>query len=340
MAYHKSMADLYRRLKKVGFGPNFVRTVILPDWWEDVCADVPFNRGLAELAISRHLDIPLVSLRNTTKELTLPPLPDVRLKTATIGTRVAQVQPAIQVARRFATQLVRACQNLPEFLGPMTAEEVRKQLLSDDVGAVDLNRLLRFCWDRGIIVAHLQHLPTVKGFRKFDGLVLFIDDRPCILLAEKHDAPAKLAFHLAHELGHLLQGHIVPGQAIYCDDNIERIINDEEETEADRFALELLTGLPDPYLEPVYGLTGEELAEAVPALGAEQNVDPGLVALIYGRCADRWGVANKALQVMNANTGAHRLIQDQLAARIDLEQLGDSDRRFVEALAFPQHSVA
>ena len=339
MAYHKSMADLYRRLKKVGYGPNFVRSIVLPDWWEDCCADVPFNRGLAELAISRHLAIPLASLRNTTDELSPAPVAGVRLKTATIGTRVAQVQPAIQVARRFASQLVRACQDLPQYAGPMTAEETRKQLLSDGDGAVDLNRLLRFCWDRGIIVAHLQHLPAGDGFRKFDGLVLFIDDRPCILLAEKHDAPAKLAFHLAHELGHLFQGHIKPGQAI-CDDNIERIINDEEETEADRFAMEILTGRPDPYLRPVYGRTAEKLAQAAIRIGAKNQADPGLVALIYGRCADRWGVANKALQVMNANTGAQRLIREQLAAQVDLEQLGDSDRRFVEALALPQCPVS
>lgn len=335
MAYHKSMADLYRRLKKVGFGPNFVRTVILPDWWEDVCADVPFNRGLAELAISRHLDIPLVSLRNTTEELSPAPVAGVRLKTATIGTRVAQVQPAIQVARRFASQLVRACQDLPQYAGPMTAEETRKQLLSDGVGAVDLNRLLRFCWDRGIIVAHLQHLPAGNGFRKFDGLVLFIDDRPCILLAEKHDAPAKLAFHLAHELGHLFQGHIEPGQAI-CDDNIERIINDKEETEADTFALEILSGDSQPHLNRVDGMTGEKLANAVSRYGERHKIDPAVVAMIYGKCADRMGAAVVALKHLGVDKGARSLIQSQLIPNIDLDQLGESDRRFVEALALPQ----
>ncbi len=335
MAYHKSMADLYRRLKKVGYGPNFVRSVILPDWWEDVCADVPFNRGLAELAISRHLDIPLASLRNTTEELSPAPVAGVRLKTATIGTRVAQVQPAIQVARRFASQLVRACQNLPDFSGSMTAEEVRKQLLSDNVRAVNLNRLLRFCWDRGIIVAHLQHLPTVKGFRKFDGLVLFIDNRPCILLAEKHDAPAKLAFHLAHELGHLFQGHIEPGQAI-CDDNIERIINDKEETEADTFALEILSGDSQPHLNRVDGMTGEKLANAVSRYGERHKIDPAVVAMIYGKCADRMGAAVVALKHLGVDKGARSLIQSQLIPNIDLDQLGESDRRFVEALALPQ----
>lgn len=340
MPFHKSMSDLYRRLKVIGFGRSFIRSIILPDWWEDDCADVPFNRGLAELTISRQLGISLASLRNSTEALTLPAISDVRLKTATIGTKVSQVQPAILVARRFASQVVRACGELPKFTGTITAEATRRQLLSYGRGFVDLSLLLRFCWEQGIVVAHLQHLPVGDKFRKFDGLVMFVGERPCILLAEKNDARAKLAFHLAHELGHLLLGHLGPGDAVLCDDNIERIINDKEETEADRFALEILTGRPDPHLEQVFGMTAPKLAKAATRFGAGHNIDPAVVAMIYGKCADRWPVAMAALKHLGVDTGARSMIQGQLATHIDLERITDSDRRFVEALALPQHSVA
>ncbi len=340
MAYHKSMADLYHRLKAIGFGRAFVQTAILPDWWEDDCADVPFNRGLAELNISRQLGISLASLRNPTEVLTLPAIPKVCLKTATIGTTDLQVQPAILVARRFALQLVRACGELPQFAGTMTAQATRNQLLTYGTGAVDLSLLLRFCWERGIVVAHLEHLPAGDKFRKFDGLVLFIGDRPCILLAEKNDAPAKLAFYLAHEIGHLLLGHLGPGDTVYCDDNIERNIIDEEETQADRFALELLTGRPDPHLDQVYGMTAPKLARAATRYGIRHQIDPAIVAMIYGKCAERMGAAVAALKHLGVDTGARSLIQGQLSGQIDLDRLTESDRRFVEALALPQHSVA
>ncbi|MCL4552509.1 MAG: hypothetical protein M1305_02990 [Candidatus Marsarchaeota archaeon] len=41
---HPAMRDIYERLKLIGFTAAFVRSCILPEWWEDKLADVPSNR--------------------------------------------------------------------------------------------------------------------------------------------------------------------------------------------------------------------------------------------------------------------------------------------------------
>src|SRR5690606_2614105 len=54
--------------------PEHVKTLYLPDWWEDDLASVPSNRAIAELCISRATGIPIADLRNPECELSLPPV--------------------------------------------------------------------------------------------------------------------------------------------------------------------------------------------------------------------------------------------------------------------------
>ena len=339
MAFNTFMADIYRRLKPLGFDAEFVRAVVLPDWWDDSLAEVPANRAWAEMSVARHLGISLPALRDQTSSLSLPPMLPVRLKSATRGTGVAQIRPAIQIAQHLAKLLVTATRDLPEFVGQRSAGELRSQLLSR-AKPVTLSSLVEECWNNGIVVAHLSRLPCQPGFRKFDGIVLFVEQRPCILLAEGKDSPPMLAFHLAHELGHLMLEHVRPGTELLADDNLERIVVDDEEDAADRFANELLTGVPEPELKAVYGLTGERLTRRARELGVSLGVDPGAIALIYGRSADRWGAAIKALQALGLQYGAREIIHRSLADHLDLEQLTDSQLGFVEALTLPANRTA
>jgi hypothetical protein len=50
---------LFQRLRPLGYDEKFIRRVVLPDWWEDSLAEVPANRALGEMAVSRHLGLPL-----------------------------------------------------------------------------------------------------------------------------------------------------------------------------------------------------------------------------------------------------------------------------------------
>ena len=222
MAFNIFMADIYQRLKPLGFNPSFVREVILPDWWDDECASVPANRALAEASIAKHLRISIKYLCDATAPLNLPQTVPIRLKSATRGTNPEAIRPSIVIAQRAAEVLAQGAARLPVDAASWSAAKVRSQLLAAEE-TVTLKNLLDFCWERGIVVAHLDRLPSEPGFRKFDGLALFVDHRPCILLAEKHDAPAMLAFHLAHELGHLMHGHVAPGRELLPDDNLDPV---------------------------------------------------------------------------------------------------------------------
>ena len=79
MPYHESMRDLYERLSEVGFDADFVRSRVLPDWWEDELVATPANRALAEAFISRALGIPIGQLSDPSVRLQAPFVNKARL---------------------------------------------------------------------------------------------------------------------------------------------------------------------------------------------------------------------------------------------------------------------
>lgn len=332
-----ALRHVYRRLKRAGFEKAFVEAAILPEWWEESCAETPFNRALAELTIAQQLGVSLESLRNPDVPLSFPNTPSVQLKTATYGTEVEQVEPAIRVAQKLAAVIVEAAtDSLGSVSPPLPADKVREAILQQDTGPVTLDNLLQFCWNSGVVVAHLRRLPHARGFRKLDGVVFYIGQRPCIMLAEKNETPARLAFHLAHELGHVYLGHVVPDGEALADDNIERNSrHDEVEYAADQFALKVLTGQQRPYLRRIDGLTAAKLAGKVLEFGQRKGVDPAVLALVYGKCADRWPVATNAIKELGAAHGGHAIVANWLERYVDPDVLGDSDRRFLQSLALP-----
>ena len=333
-----AMNDIYRRLKPLGFDARFVRELLLPDWWLDELANVPANRAIAEATISRHLKISVDRLATADAELTIPSTVPVRLKSATRGTNPEVVRPSIAIAQRTATLLVQSLSSELAKFECSTAQNIRQEILANH-STVTLESLVEFCWTHGIIVAHLDRLPKVTGFRKFDGLALFANDHPCVLLAEKKDAPAWLAFHLAHELGHLMCRHVTPGSALLPDENLERIINDNDENEADAFANELLTGNSSPNVNAVYGMTAQKLAHTVLRVAPGKQIDPAVFALVYGHNADRMPVAVKALSLMQQDSGARDQIRRFLNQFIAMDNLTDTDAHLLENLLMGHQST-
>ena len=333
-----AMNDIYRRLKHLGFDAMFVRELLLPDWWDDELAKVPANRAVAEATISRHLKISIGRLATADAELAIPSTVPVRLKSATRGTNPEVVRPSIAIAQRIATLLAQSLSSeLPKF-ECSAAHTIREEILSSH-STVTLESLIEYCWTHGIIVGHLDRLPKVRGFRKFDGLALFANEHPCVLLAEKKDAPAWLAFHLAHELGHLMCRHVTPGSALLPDENLDRTINDSDENQADAFANELLTGDPSPNINAIYGMTAEKLANTVQLHAPGRQIDPAIFALVYGHTADRMAVAVKALSLIHQDSGARSQIRRFLIQHISTSNLRDTDAHLLENLLMGHQSA-
>jgi hypothetical protein len=295
-------------LKAAGLDEGYVRAWLLPDWWEDEIANADSGMATLEAYISRMIGLSIETLRSG-EAIRVAPVSSIRFKKR-IDCDDVEVAPAAAIAEQVARAMTEAVTIPSQFAGPVEAKDAR-QLILRKWPVPDLEGLLDFAWDHGIIVAHMAELP--KASKKFDGLTMFVGDRPVIVLGSGRDSPAWRAFDLAHELGHILCGHVTPDSAmgeagLESDDDFSAPSDDPEEAEANRFALELLTGDPAPSFKPVFGLTGAKLADIARQAGTEHKVDPGVLALIYGRSADRIGAAQTALNRMGQNSGAHAII--------------------------------
>jgi Zn-dependent peptidase ImmA (M78 family) len=309
------MRDLYKRLHQIGFDQNFVRSHVLPDWWDDSLGSIPSNRAIAEATISRVLAVPVTQLRDPAAKLTLPPVSEFRLK-RNKGTKAEDLLPAVHVAFQSARAILDVATDVPVFCGQMTAAEVRAKILRNRA-FVDLHGLIDFAWSSGIVVIHLAALP--KGSKKFSGIAAFCTSRPAIILATSRDSAPWIAFHLAHEVAHLMLGHVTPDSGPLIDSDIETVDNSEQEVAADEFACEILTALRKPSAGAVYGLTAEKLARRATHFAVAQHIDPGMFVLVYGRSAARMPVAQNALKLLGLDRGGHRILNEALRRHLPSE---------------------
>ena len=322
---------LYQRLRDRGFDRRFLQGAVVPDWWEDSLAENPANLAIAEIVIARHLGFTIADLRNSERKLPGPPISDYRFRRMK-KTRPSEILPALVVAQRAARLVVTHCPALPGFTGQRAAQEIRALLL-EECSTVNLETLARFCWANGIVVLHIEPRRFPQSSKRFQGLSLFRDKTPAIVLASGRDGPPWLAFHLAHELGHIMLGHVAPDKPPIVDSELDARVNDAEEKTTDEFATEVLTGVHHLSIEREYGLTAPKLAAASRAFGRDNAIDPGSVSLIYGRSAERWPVAQRALQLLEQDQGAHEMIARELLRHLATENMSDSAAQFLEFLS-------
>lgn len=328
-AYRESVRDLYRRLRDLGIDARFIRSHVLPDWWRDELAGSDANRALAEAYIAKVLGFRVEDLRDSARELTLPALPSVRFKRYK-GEVDDKVRISALVAQRAVAALARSTgHRLPAFEKLQTAGEIRAAILRRSE-YVDLESLLLFCWEAGVPAIHLAHRPA--GSKPFDGMAAFICGRPMVILATGRDGPPWLAFYVAHELGHIMLGHVRAGAHALVDETLTGSPGSgTQEREADRFACELLTGFPDPRLQDLK-VTGPRLAVVAAQSGPARGVAPGVFALIYAKSNNQWPVAQSALRHLGLDTGGQKAIAEQLRRRMEDADLAETEERLLSVL--------
>ena len=215
----------------------------------------------------------------------------------------------------------------------MSAYHVRATILDRD-GQVNLRTLLRFCWDNGVIVLHLAELPDSS--KKFDGLAMFCGDRPVIVLASTRKGSPWLAFHLAHEMGHVFLAHVGPGDSPLVDGNLGETDDDQHEKEADAFGRQVLTGHSESIQFDIDGdLQPDELAKRAVQIGSNAMIDPGTVALCHARSSGKWPIAQLALKHLGLDEGAHQIIAEELQLRLEGVEIPVASERFMEILSTP-----
>lgn len=316
MATH-SVSSLLNRLSRGGFKRDFVRSAILPDWWDDSLQSDARLLPDIELRVARFLGLPLAEVRNPAHPLMAQAAHSTVLR-KTQSTKVESLHPAIHTARRVAEAVLRNMQDKPAGSIPSAPEDWRRELVTG-TKPVTLEVMLRDLWGRGIPVIPLEHLPSPT----FQGMACLIGGRPVIVIGQKHDVPSRIAFFVAHEAGHLAAGDCANGQTI-VDESETGADSSEMEKQADRFASRVVLGGTDP--ARLSGADHRDLALNAYTLQQQTGADAGALIFHWARRnGNNFATATLAAKALYQDKGAWKAMARFMARNVNTEDASETD---------------
>jgi Zn-dependent peptidase ImmA (M78 family) len=321
------IADLYQRLASVGLTKAFLLKQALPDWW---CDEYEASEGAVVTAaahIAKRLNLDLKSLldEQARPKFVLTSQPKYKVQSETDP---QQLPIPSAIAAKVADVVASACRVTYQPIEHLSVAEIREEILKVRP-YVDLDGILDFCWRRGIPVIHFSRFPD--GIRKFQGMAACFHQRPVIVLSLNASSPSRLLFIAAHELGHILKGHLnLMREGLLVDEAVKLESKDDEEIEANEVATELLLGRPDKFYGQLRNYTASQLVEYAVRVGSEDRVSPGVVALNYGWYRKHWGSANGALKLLEPSADAPQQINHYLLEHLDWDKLGNDYQEYLE----------
>lgn len=226
----------------------------------------------------------------------------------------------------------------PGVFEPMTAAQLR-QLLLNGRPHVGLLELLMASWSMGIPVIHLRVYPL--SAKRMSAMSVRVGDRFAILLARDAVYPAPIAFHVAHELGHIFLGHLAEGTAIVDLEGLDELTtgHDPEEQQADAFALETLTGRTQ--IELVVqgeGRGARQLAQEAFRVGQVERIEPGTVALAFGHATKAWATAMASLpHIYQQSLDVWSVVNGIALRQLALREIPDENESFIRAVMGAPH---
>lgn len=290
----ESAADFKRRLVGNGLSAKIIEAA-WPEWWSEDADTSASARTELRFSVARKLGLDPRTLLDDREPRWIW---EDAARFKSFRGDVRGHQPAISSFGMALGRILLSAMPPPDYEmeGTVTAARLRETVLGN-ARLVGLHELLLVSWGLGIPVIHLRTYPLTA--KKMSAMSVCVDGRYVILLAKDGTYPAPSAFHLAHELGHIFLGHLAPGQSIVDlgglgDPDDEP---DDEEFAADAFAMELLTGDPDPQFQIAGGgRSSSELAQQALQRMDEYRIEPGTLALAYGHFTGHWDTAMGALQ--------------------------------------------
>ncbi|MFN7299066.1 MAG: ImmA/IrrE family metallo-endopeptidase [Pseudanabaena sp.] len=342
------ITTFYQRLASLGLQRSYVKDILLPDWW---CDDFEKQKGAvveAAAYVSRRVGLDFKALLDPDKDLAFQEGRQPRYKLRK-GTEKSNLAIARSMAERLADVAAYACEIPLQTVENLTAQTVRSQILQVSE-FVTLTSILGFCWELGIPVVHVSKFPTVKGQKKFDGMVGEYSDRPVILIGNNRKSPAWLAFILAHELGHIICGHvkgssIIDEHILDIDEHIDLDDDDKrQELEADRFAVELLFGRENARYDTPSNLSPVSLVNHAKDNAQKDRVNPASIVLNYAWFKEKMATTEKAKKSIWAITGealktfedqpltARQIINREMVKYLDWENLSSDNQELLERM--------
>jgi len=329
---NEKMQNLYAHLTQAGLPKSYVINKVLPEWWSDEIAESPAGYLEAISYIAKHLGIPLSDLRDPDNSLTSQNAASARFKLRE-GVNADGVTWARALAIRAAEIAASGTEQPHEYSSPVDAKSVRNRILNGGDPWVSLSNLIDFCWNAGIPVIHL---PDVPG-NKMDGMAVRADGRPVIVLSLNQKHEAWLLFILAHELGHILRGHLGEDEA-WVDEELDFGATETHEREANSFAVELITGDPDTEASARPYPKAHELAKTASQLGKKYQIDPGAIILnfAYHESGNVWALASAALNELESDPSAPSLVRAKVDSNLNWDLLPKESADFLRRLMGPE----
>ena len=282
--------NLRKTLRRAGLSDQAVEAA-WPVWWSDAASESSSARAELRFTLARRLGLSPQSLSGDRVEFVWKD--NTRFKHLSKEDEFQQAALSsfgIAIGRSLIKGTPPS-RNLAGLMPDMLRQAVRRNR-----AFVDLAGLLAVCWGLGVPVVHLRIFPlSSKGMH---AMVVKVDERYAILLGRDAQYPAPIAFTLAHEMGHVALGHLQKSDAVIdMGDPAEAKEADDEEKEADEFALQLLTGEPRPDIQTnIERFGAQQLAAAVLEAGPSRGIEPGTLALCIAYKTDKWPIAAAALK--------------------------------------------
>lgn len=321
-----SNADaLYKAVRGLGLTRAQARR-LLPSWWSPDIEKQP--DGIAELAmhLGRRLSLDVGALLSGQVRPS-GAVASIAFKHRA-GVEPSSLEAASFIASSLAHTIVAAMPAKHEKL-PARAEEIQGAVRQLSGGIVSFDALVDLCWQRGIPVIPLPHLPV--GVRKMDGAALQDGGRPAIVIAKRKSSRAWLAFILAHEIAHIALGHLKPGSSI-VDVSLKDMATyaaesaqDKQEADADAFALQILGGVAAESIIAAWSMrfSPVEIAAAARRAGQESGIEPGHLVLRFAFKTRRWAESVTALGFLTEDLDAEGELIRKLKSHIDIDLIAE-----------------
>jgi len=315
--------SLIERLRKAGFSRAAIEAA-WPTWWTDEAEESPSGRAELRFALARRLGLnpkPLLGERvefiwnDEAKFKHLSAENDTQKAALTsfgvsVGRLLLRATPASEAASA-------------------SADALRSAILATNP-FVDLSALIATCWALRVPVIHLRIFPLEA--KSMHAMVVRSEERFAILLGHDAGYPAPVAFTLAHELGHVMLGHLDDAPALIDLEDPARVRSDDnQENEADRYALTLLTGSPDPDIQTnLDRFNAPTLAAAVLDAAQRYQVEPGTLALCLAYRRNAWPIAMSAMRfIYRERKPAWREVNGIADGELRWDELGDEAARYL-----------
>ena len=322
----KNAKNLRWDLRSLGISEAAIEAA-WPEWWSEAAEPSISAKSELRFSLARKLGLdPKSLLEDEPRFVWNDEAKFKRLTTETEQERAAIVSFGASVGRILLSAT-------PGTVSLQKDPSVYRDLILTRSPYVALPDLLALCWSLGVPTIYLRVFPLRA--KRMSAMVVRVGERFAILLAKDANYPSPIAFYLAHELGHAALGHIENNAAVVeLGDTLVEQSGDVEEIQADRYALELLTGMAAPMFEAKGSrFNAPAIANVAVNSAAELRIEPGTIALCFGHSTGAWQRVFSALRMIYVSPNAVWKDVNRVAfSQLDWPALSDDSASFLRTL--------